>query len=124
MLIHRKNKIYSGVALAILLNSDVIASRLDIVNENKKELTVKVRADGDETTEKLTTHIKKIPAELPSTLVISKSDINNKTYFSIKGDTSPFTQGGKCDYLNVEKNYQVTFLNDTAGTTCIAEEIK
>lgn len=117
-------RLYISTVLLVMLVHPSIASRIDIVNENKKALKVKIKGDGDDTKETLTVHIKEIPAEQASTLTISKQDVNNKTYYSIKGDTSNFTPAGRCDYLNVDKNYKVTFLNDTAGTTCIAEEVK
>ncbi len=85
---------------------------------------MKVKGEGDDTTETLTTHVKEIPADISSRLTINKKDINNKTFYSIKGETGSFAPSGRCEYLNVDKNYKVTFLNDAIGTTCIAEETK
>lgn len=54
---------------------------------------------------------------------ITPKDIDNKTYYSIQGETVPFI-GDQCNHLNVSKDYQVTFQNEEVGTTCIAEEIQ
>lgn len=99
-----------------------LASHIEVVNENKKSLTVKIKAEGMDTDD--ATYVQEIPAEQHSKFSIDKSSIKEKSFFSIKGSTSPFTPGDKCNLLNVEKNYKVTFLNDKVGTTCVAEEIK
>ncbi|MBL9028937.1 MAG: hypothetical protein JNK42_00485 [Caedimonas sp.] len=101
-----------------------VAGRIDVVNENKKSLTVKIKAEGDNINENLATYIKEIPTEYYFTFMVESSDLKGKSHYSIKGDTNAFTPGGKCDHLSVDKNYKVTFLNDVAGTTCVAEEIK
>lgn len=101
-----------------------VAGRIDVVNENKKALTVRIKAEGDNINENLATYIKEIPPEYYFTFMVESSDLEGKSHYSIKGDTNAFTPGGKCDHLSVDKNYKVTFLNDVAGTTCVAEEIK
>ena len=101
-----------------------VAGRIDVVNENKKSLTVKIKAEGDNINENLATYIKEIPTEYYFTFMVESSDLKGRSHYSIKGDTNAFTPGGKCDHLSVDKNYKVTFLNDVAGTTCVAEEIK
>ncbi len=116
-------QVYIGAISFLAFAYPSLASKIEIVNENKKALTVKVKGEGDDTREKLTMHVKEIPADLSSTLTINKSDINNKTFYSIKGETGPFSPSGRCEYLNVDKNYKVTFLNDAIGTTCIAEPV-
>lgn len=100
------------------------ASRIDVVNENKKSLKIKVKAEGSDVQENLATYTKEIPADQNSTFVVDRSDLKGKSYYSIKGDTNPFTPGDKCHHLSVEKDYKVTFLNDAVGTTCLAEEVK
>lgn len=114
-------KLYIGTAALLSFAYPSMASKIDIVNENKKELTVKINGEGVDAADPYEI---KIPAEHNSTLVINRKDLNNKTFYSIKGDTSNFTPSGRCEYLNVDKNYKVTFLNDSIGTTCIAEEVK
>ena len=107
----------------LVLCQDVFAGRIDVVNENKKSLDIRICPEGDSLTENLPIHYKKIPAEYHFTFVINRSDLAGKSHYAIKGDTNPFTPGDKCQHLSVDKNYRVTFLNDTAGTTCVAEEI-
>jgi len=101
-----------------------MASRIEVVNENKKLLKIKVKAEGSSVQEDLATYVKEIPAEHYSTFWVEGSDLKGKSYYSIQGDTSSFTPGDKCNRLSIEKNYKVTFLNDAVGTTCVAEEIK
>jgi hypothetical protein len=114
-----KNTInYTALAL-ITSMSFACASTIKVVNENKKPLTVKIEAEGDSNAYSK----QEISAEQNSTFKVEKSQLNGKSHFSIKGDTSVITPGGKCENLSVEKNYKVTFQDDKMGTTCIAEEI-
>ena len=110
-------------ACLVSLVSSVQAGRVDVVNENKKLLKVKIKAEGDNMNENLMTYGKEIPAKHHSTFEVNSADLNGKSHYSIKGDTNSFTAGGKCDHLSTDKNYKVTFLNDTSGTSCVAEEI-
>ena len=111
-------------ACFLAISHPVVAGRVDVVNENKKALSVRIKAEGDNIGEDLATYIKEIPAEHYFKFMVESSDLKGKSHYSIKGDTSVFTPGGKCDHLSVDKDYKVTFLNDATGTSCIAEEIK
>jgi hypothetical protein len=115
---------YLGVVSVLFVVPSAFAGKLDVVNENKKALTVRIKADGGNMGENLATYVKEIPAEYYFTFIVDNSDLKGKSHYSIKGDTSAFTSGDKCQHLSVEKNYRVTFLNNTVGTTCVAEEIK
>ncbi|MCE3231512.1 MAG: hypothetical protein K0R52_1440 [Alphaproteobacteria bacterium] len=95
------------------------AVQLQIVNENKKEIKIKIEPEGDTATAFTQT----IPADYNSTLTLDVKQFSGKSYFSIKGDTSAFTPGGKCEHLSVDKDYKVTFQNNDIGTTCVAEEL-
>ena len=95
------------------------AGRIDVVNENKKALKIKIEAEGEPSAVSFHT----IPSEQNSSFEIKAEALNGKSHYSIKGDTNPFTLGDKCQHLSVEKDYKVIFLNDTAGTTCVAEEV-
>jgi hypothetical protein len=114
--------VFSFVSLSLVHSA--MASRIEVVNENKKALKVKIKAEGSNVQEDLTTYVKEIPAENHYIFLIEGPDLKGKSHYSIKGDTNPFTPGGRCDYLSVEKDYKVTFLNEAMGTTCVAEEIK
>jgi hypothetical protein len=114
--------VLSFVSLSLVHSA--LASRIDVVNENKKSLKVKIKAEGSDVQEDLATYVKEIPAEHHSTFSVEGTDLKGKSHYSIKGDTNPFTPGGQCDHLSVEKNYKVTFLNEAVGTTCVAEEVK
>jgi len=118
------SKVSLSFACFLAMAHPAVAGRIDVVNENKKSLTVRIKAEGDNINENLATYIKEIPAEYYFTFMVESSDLEGKSHYSIKGDTNAFTPGGKCDHLSVDKNYKVTFLNDVAGTTCVAEEIK
>lgn len=96
------------------------ASTINVVNENEKPIQIKIEAEGDSNAYSKRT----ISASRKSTFEVDAKQLNDKSHFSIKGDTSAFTSGGKCENLSVTENYTVTFQNDTVGTTCIAEIVK
>ena len=108
-----------GVFSAFVVKAD----RLQIVNENKKELTVKVRAEGAALTENLAERRINIPAEHYYEFYVSASDLGGKSLYSIEGETNPFTPGGSCKNMSVHKKYEVIFKNDTLGTSCVAREL-
>ncbi len=119
-----KNSLVLALIGSVLSPFVVKADRLQIVNENKKELTVKVRAEGDPLTENLAERRINIPAEHYYEFYVSSSDLGGKSLYSIEGDTNPFTPGGSCQNMRVNKKYKVIFKNDTVGTSCVATELK
>jgi hypothetical protein len=108
----------------VFLVHPAAASRIEVVNENETPIKVKIQAEGNNFEEKITTYAQEIPGEYYFSFWVVASELKGKPYYSIKGYTSAFMPGGKCNHLSVEKNYRVTFLNDALGTTCIAEEIQ
>ncbi|MFN7640732.1 MAG: hypothetical protein ACK5PR_03205, partial [bacterium] len=58
-----KNIVFIATILVPLVPFSLKAGRLQIVNENKKELTVEVRASGDPMTERLAKRTLDIPPE-------------------------------------------------------------
>lgn len=135
MYIKKKYEFYVIIISLFILIYPALGSRIEIVNENKKDLTIKVKVDrkvSDMKKEKLSsaisgslsTYVKKIPAEENSILILDSKDVNGEKHYFIKGDTGAIVFGGKCEFLSIDKNYRVTFLNDLVGTTCLAEEIK
>lgn len=99
------------------------AGTIQVINENKKNLKIRIKAEGDIANEDLASYIQIIPAEQYFSFIVTAGDLKGKTHYSIKGDTNPFTVGDKCTHLSVLDNYRVTFINDVAGTTCVAEKI-
>ncbi|OJX12240.1 MAG: hypothetical protein BGO77_03575 [Caedibacter sp. 37-49] len=95
------------------------AGVINVVNENNKELLIKIEAIGDSSAILKQT----IPAENVSSFSINSDQLNGKNNFTIMGDTSTFTSGDKCKNLSTNSDYKVTFTTDTVGITCIAEEI-
>ncbi len=116
--------ILANIALmGTILVHPLTAGELRVVNENKKELQIKLIPEGaaTETVHKANYRIK---PESYIVLKVAQKNIDNKSYFSIKGDTNWAGVGNDtCEHLSVHKNYRVTFQNNTIGTTCIAEEI-
>ncbi len=94
------------------------ADVINVLNENNKELLIKIEAVGDSTAVLKQT----IPAEHIFSFTVNSDQLNGKTNFTIMGDTTTFTAGDKCKNLSTSKDYTVTFTTDTVGTTCIAEE--
>lgn len=109
-------------AILLLASNSCFAGHIEVVNENRKALEVKIQSEGDSLEENLATYNVNIPAEHFYKFSVLAKDLKSKSHFSIKGSTNPFTKGDKCEHLSVEKNYKVTFLNDTLGTSCIAEK--
>ncbi|MBL0942478.1 MAG: hypothetical protein IBJ00_07135 [Alphaproteobacteria bacterium] len=100
------------------------AGELRVVNENKKQLHIKLIPEGA-ATESVHKSTYKIRPESYIVLKIQPKHIDNKGYFSIKGDTNWAGVGNDtCEHISVHKNYRVTFQNNTIGTTCVAEEIQ
>lgn len=113
-------KYLTGVAFSLLaLSGACQASKMQVTNENKKPLKIKIEAEGDSNA---VTKME-ISADHKSSFDVTSTQLNGKSHFSIKGDTSAFTPGGKCEHLDVSKNYKITFQDDKMGTTCIAEEV-
>lgn len=44
-------------------------------------------------------------------------------HFAVRGTTGGFLFNGECRNLSVFKNYEIHFLNDRVGTTCVSKEI-
>src|SRR5690606_4554843 len=95
------------------------AGEINVLNENNKELSIKIEAVGDSAA----FFKQEIPADKISSFIINASQLNGKSHFTIKGDTNPFTPGDKCQNLSVNKDYNLTFTDEKMGTTCIAEEV-
>jgi hypothetical protein len=111
----------SYLAFVLLLSTNsVLGSTIHVTNHNKKPINIKIVATED----KNAVTKMEIPAQQESTFTVDTEHLNGKSVFSIKGDTNPFTMGGKCNDLNVENNYRVTFKNDKVGTSCVAEIIE
>ena len=114
-----KSNILTAVCI-LAFSSLALAGNIEVSNENKKDLKVKIEPEGDSKA----SFTQQISPEEKSSFSIVADQLNGKSHYSIKGDTSAFTSGGKCEHLNVEKDYKVTFQNDKVGTTCVAEETK
>lgn len=110
------------VSSAVLGHHCADAGTVQVVNENKKSLKIKIKAEGNVLNEDLVSYVEIIPAEYYHTFKVTSESLKGKTHYSIKGDTNPFTVGDKCDHLSADANYRVTFINDVAGTTCVAEK--
>lgn len=116
-----KKSVYLAIAMAVLFlfpGGMALAGKVEVVNENEKELKVKIQAEGA-----AASYTQHIPAGVHSSFTVEKEQLKGKSHYSIKGDTNPFTPGGRCKDLDVDKNYKITFKNDALGTTCLADEI-
>jgi hypothetical protein len=110
---------YVNVTAVLALSSLSYAGQMNVVNETKKEIQVKIQAKGDKAH-----FVQSIPADPLSSFTVETPRLNGKTGYSLKGHISPFTPLSQCKDLSVEKNYKVTFHHNHAGTTCMAEEEK
>ena len=112
-------KKYVSVTAVLALSSLSYAGQIDVVNETKKEIQVKIQAKGDKAN-----FVQSVSADPLSSFTVDTPRLNGKTDYSIVGHISPFTPLSQCKDLSVGKNYKVTFQNNHAGTTCTAEEEK
>lgn len=112
-----KNKFIYLCLGAAFLTAPASASMLNITNKNQKPIKVKIAADKDPNA-----MIKiKVSKENYSTIRVDREHLNGTSTFSITGDTNPFTIGGSCSGLNVERDYNITFTDDKVGTSCTSE---
>ncbi|OJW53430.1 MAG: hypothetical protein BGO67_01655 [Alphaproteobacteria bacterium 41-28] len=56
-------------------------------------------------------------------LNIPPQAFNGLNSFAVRGTTGGFLFNGECRKLSVFKNYEIRFLNDYLGTTCVCREI-
>lgn len=63
-----------------------------------------------------------IPRKDVAEIVIPSNCIRGKERFAVIGTTGGILFNGKCRNLSVFKNYELTFLNDSIGTSCISRE--
>lgn len=108
-----------AVTAVLALSSLSYAGQMDVVNETKKEIQLKIQAKGDKTS-----FVQFISADPHSSFKVETTQFNGKSGYSIKGHISPFTSLSKCKDLSVDKNYTVTFQSNHAGTTCTAAELE
>ena len=112
-------KKYLSVTAVLALSSLSYAGQIDVVNETKKEIQVKIQAKEDKAH-----FVQSVSADPLSSFKVEALRLNGKTDYSIVGHISPFTPLSPCKDLSVEKNYKVTFQSNHLGTTCTAEEEK
>ena len=112
-------KKYVSVTAVLALSSLSYAGQINVVNETKKEIQIKIQAKGDKAH-----FVQSISADPLSSFTVGTPRLNGKTGYSLKGHISPFTPLSQCKDLSVEKNYKVTFHHNHAGTTCTADEEK
>jgi hypothetical protein len=110
-------KKYLSVTAVLALSSLSYAGQINVVNETKKEIQIKIQAKGDKAH-----FVQSISADPFSSFTVDTPRLNGKTDYSLKGHISPFTPLSQCKDLSVEKTYKVTFHHNHAGTTCTAEE--
>ncbi len=114
-------KLKSLILICILyaLNTNVaLASKLSITNENPKELTVYIQAEGS-FSEDLHWLEVIIPANAKNFEInVTPKDMGGKASYFIRGRTNTLTPRGTCSNLSVDKNYIVSFSNLNVGTEC------
>jgi hypothetical protein len=116
--------LHATTLAAVVAAIPLTAGELRVVNENKKELNIKLIPEGAATESVHSSHYK-IKPESYISLKVEPKHISSKEYFSIQGDTNWAGIGNDtCERLSIHKDYRVTFQNNTIGTTCIAEEIR
>jgi hypothetical protein len=111
---------YAGLFMVATLSCSrpVVAGTIQIVNENKKPLKLKISPEGSDTSEE---YLIDLAGDHYTSVEVTAEQLGGKNYYRINGSTSLF--GGTCKNLSIRKNYRITFQNDAIGTTCLAEEM-
>ncbi len=107
-----------GVLSTVSVNA--MAGKLVVKNENGKAMVLQIVPEGASMGFVLK---QTIPAGQEFVFDIQSAAIENKSIYSVAGDTNVFTSGDKCKNLHVDKNYTLTFTDDKMGTTCVATEL-
>lgn len=104
--------------LCALSSSAALASKLSITNENPKELTIYIQAEGSLDDDLHWMEVI-IPANAKNFEVnVTPKDMAGKSSFFIRGRTNPLTPRGTCSNLSIDKNYIVSFSNLNVRTEC------
>ena len=96
------------------------ASKLTVSNQNDKDLTVYIQAEGS-VSEDLHWMEITIPAKATTDINVTAKDMGGKATYFIRGRTNPLTPRGTCSNMSVDKDYKVTFKNLNIGTECTCE---
>ncbi len=103
-----------------MTSSTLLASKLEVKNENAKELIVYIQAEGALTEDLHWLELKIAPLSTV-TFDVTDKEMAGKSTFFIRGRTNPLTPRGTCANLSVDKDYKVTFKNLNMGTECVCE---
>jgi len=117
-------------SLSLLLSSYMTAaeaSKLRVINENNDEIEINVIPEPASMEApycwKCLGGASNVSRENVVNIVIPPEAFNGREYFSVVGTTGGFLFNGKCQNLSVYKNYELHFLNDYVGASCISREI-
>lgn len=110
------------VLLSCVTSHAAFASKLEVKNENNKDLIVYIQAEGS-ASEDLHWMEVTVPANSTQTVNVTDKDMAGKQTYFVRGRTNPITPRGTCANLSIDKNYKVTFKNLNVGTECVSELI-
>ena len=99
------------------LTCSVSAGTINVVNEPKQALKIKIEFDADSS---IFSQID-ISADEYSSFQIPSIDLKGKKIYSLKGDS--LTDGLQCQHLNIDKDYKVTLKKSNKGFSCVAQDI-
>ena len=86
---------------SLILSSVSYAGKIDVVNENHKALDIKIEAEGDSKA----VSKQQVSADHKSSFEVTSAQLNGKSYFSIKGDTSAFRPHAAIRVKNTHRRY-------------------
>ncbi|MBY0462575.1 MAG: hypothetical protein K2Q34_05290 [Alphaproteobacteria bacterium] len=106
------------LTLLSLTIETALASKLLVTNENAKELTVYIQAEGS-----LSEDLHWLEVVIPANakdfeVTLTPKDMGGKATFLVRGRTNPLTPRGTCSNLSIDKNYSLSFSNQNLGTEC------
>ena len=110
-----------------LISGNVDAGIVRVINENADPIILNVIPEpvSEESPYcwKCLTGLCDTPKTNIVDLIIPSECLIGKENFAVIGTTGGFLFNGKCRNLSVLKDYELTFLNDSIGTSCISKEI-
>ncbi|MBA4118884.1 MAG: hypothetical protein C0514_08340 [Candidatus Puniceispirillum sp.] len=118
-----KKNILMAVVCCFGIVSSSHAGTIKVVNENTKDLTVRLFVEGSPSQQAMTERCCQMRGKGSCHLKTTPGQVLGATHYAIEGETNPFTSTGSCRNLRVDKDYQVTFTDDAIGTSCIARRL-
>ena len=129
---YNNHKLLKIIALSSFIISFIYfnmahSSVINVINENEDDIELRIIPEpalNDYTyCWKCIAGLKNECLKHKVSLVIPTPASKTSNFFAVIGTTGGFLFNGSCRNLSVFKNYEIHFLNDYIGTSCVSREI-